>query len=63
MNIQKEIKAAIYMSVWRSVNSLVQNSVWNSVDNSICSSFLRASHPTLDGLKNSVRDTIHEYKY
>jgi hypothetical protein len=64
MNIEDEIKGAVYQPIWYSVHKVVRDLVWSSVNNRICGSFLQCGRLLFnDSGFSSVRDTIQEYKY
>ena len=64
MNIEDEIKSAVYQPVWYSVQKLVRDIVWSSVNDIICCSFLQCSRLMFNGFNSSlVRVTIKEYEY
>jgi hypothetical protein len=64
MNIEDEIKSAVYQSIWYSVHKLVRDAVWSSVHNRISGSFLQCGRLMFNGFNSSsVRDSIKEYKY
>jgi hypothetical protein len=64
MNIEDEIKCAVYQPIWYSVHKVVRDAVWNSVHNRICGSFLQCGQSTFnDSEFSSVRATIKEYEY
>jgi hypothetical protein len=64
MNIEDEIKSAVYQPIWYSVHKVVRDAVWSSVNNRICGSFLRVGQSMFnDSEFSSVRVTIKEYKY
>jgi len=64
MNIEDEIKSAVYQPVWYSVHKLVRDIVRSSVRDSVCGSFLRVGQSMFnDSEFSSVRVTIKEYKY
>ena len=64
MNIEDEIKSAVYQPVWYSVHRAVRDIVWSSVNNRICASFLQCGQLIFnDSEFSSVHATIKEYKY
>jgi len=64
MNIEDEIKSAVYQPVWYSVHKAVRDIVWSSVNNRICGLFLQCGQLIFNGSEfSSVRVTKKEYKY
>jgi len=64
VNIEDEIKSAVYQPIWYSVHKVVRDVVWGSVHNRISGSFLQCGRLTFnDSEFSSVRATIKEYEY
>jgi len=65
MNIEREIKSAIYTSGWNAVHRPVRDSVWSSVHNSISGNFLLLGQSIFDysRLSSSLQTTLNDYIY